>query len=384
MTGPPLTGVIGRRAGSLPDYPYSEALRASGLVWDAKTLARFIADPQAVAPGSRMIFAGLPQNEIDALVSYIETVGTDDVAAKTLPSSALAIGGPFTLVDTHGAVVTQRDFLGKPSAIFFGYTHCPDVCPTTLLDLTELMKAMGADADKLNVAFVTVDPDRDTPAQLADYLSSFDPRIRGLTGTEAQIAAAAKAYHVYYARVPDAARRLRHGPYGVSLSDERRRRIRWHDEFRGRRQDFARQTRTTGEAGDYGHGVTVTAVMSRHRTISGLRADQHVGAGGESRSRLAKGRSAIFGGDGPSQRTQRGHAAATRRAESQSSSRLPCVVRKRSRWTSLRSSRSWPPALREPGPLDWAAIAPAMRPSLARREIARPRQFGARRLRMER
>ena len=210
MTGPPLTGVIGRRAGSLPDYPYSEALRASGLVWDAKTLARFIADPQAVAPGSRMIFAGLPQNEIDALVSYIETVGTDDVAAKTLPSSALAIGGPFTLVDMLGAAVTQRDFLGKPSAIFFGYTHCPDVCPTTLLDLTELMKAMGADADKLNVAFVTVDPERDTPAQLADYLASFDPRIRGLTGTEAQVAAAAKAYQVYYARVPDA-----HGGYAM-------------------------------------------------------------------------------------------------------------------------------------------------------------------------
>ena len=213
MTGPPLTGVIGRRAASLPDYPYSQALRASGLVWDAKTLARFIADPQAVAPGSRMIFAGLPQNEIDALVSYIETVGTDDAAAKTLPSSTLAIGGPFTLVDVHGAAVTQRDFRGKPSAIFFGYTHCPDVCPTTLLDLTELMKALGADADKLHVAFVTVDPERDTPARLADYLSSFDPRIRGLTGTEAQIAAVAKAYHVYYARVPDG-----HGGYAMDHS----------------------------------------------------------------------------------------------------------------------------------------------------------------------
>ncbi len=132
------------------------------------------------------------------------SAGAQDAATKTLPPSALAIGGPFTLVDTHGAVVTQRDFLGKPSAIFFGYTHCPDVCPTTLLDLTELMKSMGANADKLNVAFVTVDPSRDTPAQLADYLSSFDQRIRGLTGTEAQIAAAAKAYHVYYKRVPDA------------------------------------------------------------------------------------------------------------------------------------------------------------------------------------
>jgi len=88
-------------------------------------------------------------------------------------------------------------FWAKPSALFFGYTSCPDVCPTTLLDLTELMKTMGADADKLNVIFVSIDPARDTPARLADYLSSFDPRIRGLTGTEAQIAAIAKAYQVY-------------------------------------------------------------------------------------------------------------------------------------------------------------------------------------------
>ena len=262
----------------MPDYPYSEALRASGLVWDAKTLARFIADPQAVAPGSRMIFAGLPQNEIDALVSYIETVGTDDVAAKTLPSSALAIGGPFTLVDTHGAAVTQRDFLGKPSAIFFGYTHCPDVCPTTLLDLTELMKAMGADADKLNVAFVTVDPERDTPAQLADYLSSFDPRIRGLTGTEAQVAAAAKAYQVYYARVPDAdgGYAMDHtasvflmnadGGFAGTMSFE--------EDAKTSLAKLERLVKPGSRSQVY-----LTTVMSRHRTISVLRADQQVGAG---------------------------------------------------------------------------------------------------------
>jgi protein SCO1/2 len=203
VTGPPLTGVIGRRAGSVPGYPYSAALRDSGIVWDAATLARFIANPQAVAPGTRMVFGGVPPDEIAALVSYVATIGAQG-AVKTLPQSALAIGGPFTLVDAHDAVVTQRDFLGKPSAIFFGYTHCPDVCPTTLMDLTELMKAMGPAADKLNVAFVTVDPERDTPAELANYLSSFDPRIRGLTGTDAQIAAIAKAYQVYYKRVPDA------------------------------------------------------------------------------------------------------------------------------------------------------------------------------------
>lgn len=200
-TGPPLTGLIGRKAAAWPGYPYSQALRDAGVVWDAPTLARFIANPQAVAPGTRMNFAGVPPEQIDALVSYIASVGADDAGAKTLPASTLAIGGPFSLIDTRGKVVTERDFIGKPSAMFFGYTHCPDVCPTTLLDLTELMKAMGGDADKLNVAFVTVDPARDTPAQLADYLASFDPRIRGLTGTEAEIAAIAAAYHVYYKRV---------------------------------------------------------------------------------------------------------------------------------------------------------------------------------------
>jgi protein SCO1/2 len=209
-TGPPLTGILGRKAAAYPGYPYSAALRGAGFIWDKATLARFIADPQAVAPGTRMIFAGLPQADTDALVSYIASAGANDAAAKTLPSSALAIGGPFTLVDTHGAVVTERDLLGKPSAMFFGYTGCPDICPTTLLDLTEWMKAMGADADKLNVVFVTIDPARDTPAKLADYLSSFDPRIRGLSGTDAQIAAIAKAYHVYYERVPDG-----HGGYSM-------------------------------------------------------------------------------------------------------------------------------------------------------------------------
>jgi len=202
-TGPPLTGLIGRKAASTPGYPYSAALREAGIVWDRPTLARFIANPQAVVPGARMNFAGVPPEQIDALVAYIAGAAVDDATVKSLPASTLAIGGPFTLMDTHGAVVTQRDLIGKPSAIFFGYTHCPDVCPTTLLDLTELMKAMGADADKLNVAFVTIDPGRDTTAQLADYLASFDPRIRGLTGTEGEIAAVAAAYHVYYRRVPN-------------------------------------------------------------------------------------------------------------------------------------------------------------------------------------
>jgi protein SCO1/2 len=113
-----------------------------------------------------------------------------------------AYGGPFEMTDMNGRKVTQADFDGKPTVLFFGYTFCPDVCPTTLLDLSNLMKQIGPQADRLNVVFVSVDAGRDTPQQLKDYLSSFDPRISGLSGTEAQVAAITKAYHIYYKREP--------------------------------------------------------------------------------------------------------------------------------------------------------------------------------------
>lgn len=113
-----------------------------------------------------------------------------------------SIGGPFTLVDDTGATVTDKTLSGKPYAIYFGYTYCPDVCPTTLFDLTRWIKALGPDADKLNYVFVTVDPQRDTPKLMHEYLASFDKRIRGFTGTPAQIAKIAKEYRVYYKKIP--------------------------------------------------------------------------------------------------------------------------------------------------------------------------------------
>ena len=113
-----------------------------------------------------------------------------------------AMGGPFALEDMTGKPVSQADLLGKPSAVFFGFTRCPNTCPTTLVALTEAMKRMGDEADRLNVVFVTVDPRRDTPEVLRAYLSSFDPRIRGFTGTDDQVAAMAGAYHILYRRVP--------------------------------------------------------------------------------------------------------------------------------------------------------------------------------------
>jgi len=113
-----------------------------------------------------------------------------------------AIGGPFKLVDQNGQTVTEDILKGKPSLIFFGFTHCPDVCPTALFDMSELYKALGRDGDKVSAYFITVDPERDTPDVLKEYLSSFDPRLRGLTGDPAAVAAVEKAYRVYSKKVP--------------------------------------------------------------------------------------------------------------------------------------------------------------------------------------
>lgn len=111
------------------------------------------------------------------------------------------VGGPFTLTDQNGRTVTADDFKGEPFIVFFGYTHCPDVCPTTLSDLSQTLDALGK-TTKVRAAFITVDPERDTPAVMKDYLSSFDPRIIGLTGSPAAVAAAEKAYRVYAKKVP--------------------------------------------------------------------------------------------------------------------------------------------------------------------------------------
>jgi protein SCO1/2 len=117
-------------------------------------------------------------------------------------SGATKIGGPFTLVDDTGAQVSEADLKGKPTVMYFGYTFCPEVCPTTLTDLVQWMQMIGRDADRLNYVFVTVDPEHDTQKVMHDYVSAFDPRIRGLTGTSEQIAKVTKEYGVYYKRIP--------------------------------------------------------------------------------------------------------------------------------------------------------------------------------------
>ncbi|MBR0708033.1 SCO family protein [Bradyrhizobium liaoningense] len=113
-----------------------------------------------------------------------------------------AIGGPFQLTDQNGKAVTDKSLKGKPTLIFFGYTHCPDVCPTSLFEISEVMRAMGKDADKVNAVFISVDPERDTPAAMKDYLSSFDPHLAGLSGDPAETAKVITSYRVYAKKVP--------------------------------------------------------------------------------------------------------------------------------------------------------------------------------------
>jgi protein SCO1/2 len=113
-----------------------------------------------------------------------------------------AIGGPFHLVDQNGKPFGDQDMKGKPYLVFFGFTHCPDICPTTLFEMSQLMRKLGPDADRVGVLFITVDPGRDTPALIKDYLASFDPHLRGLTGDQAAIDQAVKDYRVYAKKVP--------------------------------------------------------------------------------------------------------------------------------------------------------------------------------------
>jgi protein SCO1 len=152
-------------------------------------------------PVSRLIvtvtafFAGLA-----LCLGVIAFVGGRGVGTGTL--QAAPIGGPFHLIDQNGQPFSDQDLRGRSFLVFFGFTHCPDVCPTTLFDISEIMRRLGKDADRTAALFITVDPERDTPQVLKDYMSSFDPHVRALTGDQDALAAVAKAYRVYYRKVP--------------------------------------------------------------------------------------------------------------------------------------------------------------------------------------
>ncbi len=122
--------------------------------------------------------------------------------ATPIGPAIAGVGGPFKLEDQNGKPVTDQDMKGRPFLVLFGFNHCPDICPTTLFEISEVMKSLGPDADRTSALFITVDPERDTPVILKDYLASFDPHLRGLTGDPAAVAAALKAYRVYAKKIP--------------------------------------------------------------------------------------------------------------------------------------------------------------------------------------
>jgi len=135
--------------------------------------------------------------------------------------SAAAIGGPFALVDQNGRKVDEALLKGKWSAVFFGFTYCPDVCPTTLQTLAQAQDRLGPKAGDLQIVFISVDPERDTPAQLKTYLSSpvFPKGMLGLTGTSDQVAGAARAYRAYFQKEGDGADYLVNHTSAVYLMD---------------------------------------------------------------------------------------------------------------------------------------------------------------------
>ena len=126
------------------------------------------------------------------------------VLLASIPGAPAAAGSPvaFNLLTQHGTPFTERDLAGLPTALFFGFTFCPDICPTTLMELTSDLEALGADGDRIKVVFVSIDPDRDTQAHLKEYMSSFDRRIVAVSGTPESIAAIASAYGAKYRKVP--------------------------------------------------------------------------------------------------------------------------------------------------------------------------------------
>lgn len=124
-----------------------------------------------------------------------------NLSVDKLPLAA-QFGGPFELTAADGARFASSRLAGRPYAIFFGFTQCPDICPTTLLDMTNHLRDLGAKAERMNVVFVSVDPERDTPEHMRAYLASFDKRIIGLTGTPKEIAAVARAFRIIYEKVP--------------------------------------------------------------------------------------------------------------------------------------------------------------------------------------
>ncbi len=151
------------------------------------------------AGAGKRLGAGPPAYAIIGLLVALLLLGTGAFLWLNGEAGGPVVGGPFSLVDGDGHTVTNQDFRGKYMLVYFGYTYCPDVCPTTLNAVAEALDKLGKQADRLQPLFITIDPRRDTPAVMKQYTASFTPSLLGLSGTPEQIAAVAKEYRVYYA-----------------------------------------------------------------------------------------------------------------------------------------------------------------------------------------
>lgn len=141
---------------------------------------------------------------LGGLVAMAVLPGGRDRLFSGLPSAGKAlVGGPFSLIDHNGRAITDKDFRGRYMLVYFGFTYCPDVCPSGLQVIAAALQKLGSKAERIVPVFITIDPERDTPEQLREYVKSFDPRLVGLTGTPHDVDAAAKAYRVYYKKVQD-------------------------------------------------------------------------------------------------------------------------------------------------------------------------------------
>ena len=149
-----------------------------------------------------LVFTGLLAGGLAAVVLSGGSPGPR-TSTNAIQTGKALIGGPFTLTDHTGKRVTEKDFLGKYMLVFFGFTHCPDICPSGLQVMSAALERLGDKAKDVVPVFITLDPERDTPEKIGEYVKSFDARFVGLTGSKEEVAAAAKAYRVYYQFVPD-------------------------------------------------------------------------------------------------------------------------------------------------------------------------------------
>jgi protein SCO1/2 len=173
------------------------------------TALRAFAHPTEAAEGSMKFIRLLLWMAVAVALFVLGAIATGGFSFRGGPTLAgsdlepgVPLGGSFTLIDHRGEAVTEAIFREKPSITLFGFTHCPDVCPTALMDMARLAEALGPDADKLSFVFVTVDPERDTPQVMRDYVSAFSDRIVGITGEPEKVHAMIKDYKIYSRKVP--------------------------------------------------------------------------------------------------------------------------------------------------------------------------------------